>query len=400
MAPEWEYSQVASAEDGERLASICSQCFISSRDNSQIYSNLIGRENLRVIRQNQQILGGLAFTPMGQWFGGQRVPMTGIAAVGVAPEYRGTGAAIAMMKHAVKELHSQGVAISVLYPAVHQLYRQAGYEQGGHYCVWEIPTGSIQLREQPLPMIPVDCSDLRSAHQRSYRMMQDIYQKQARLNNGNLDRNQFIWQTMTRADGEEIIYAYLIGTADQPQGYIIFKQEREHNSTYLKVIDWSVLTTAAAQSFWSFLNHHRSQIDLVRWKSSPLDSLTLLLPEPKAKLKTADRWMLRIVDVTIALEERGYPAGVETELHLEVRDDLIGTNSGKYILSIANAKGEVTSGGKGQLKLDIRGLAPLYTGLFTPQQLQLAGLLEGEDTALSAAAQIFAASSPWMSNFF
>jgi predicted acetyltransferase len=391
MTPALEYSQVASVEDGERFASITSQCFTTSRIKSQIYSNLIGKENLRVIRQGEQVLGGLAMIPMGQWFGNERVPMTGIAAVGIAPEYRGTGAALAMMQNAVKELHTQGVPISVLYPAVQHLYRKAGYEQGGNYCIWEIPTGSIQLRQQPLPFIPVDCTP---------HLLHDLYQKQARLNNGNLDRNQFIWQSMTPTDEQETIYAYLIGTADKPQGYIIFKQEREQHSTNLKVIDWAVLTTAAAQSLWSFLAHHRSLIDSVRWKSSVLDSLTLLLPEQTAKLKTCDRWMLRIVNVTLALEKRGYPVGVQAQLHLEVRDDLLAANNGKFILCVANGRGEVTSGGRGELKLDIRGLAPLYTGLFTPHQLQLAGKLEGEESAFREATQIFAGASPWMGNFF
>ncbi|MEO1375335.1 MAG: sterol carrier protein domain-containing protein, partial [Cyanobacteria bacterium J06635_10] len=60
----------------------------------------------------------------------------------------------------------------------------------------------------------------------------------------------------------------------------------------------------------------------------------------------------------------------------------------------------VTKGGKGELKLDIRGLVPLYTGLFTPQQLQLAGKLDGTDTALSNATEIFTGTSPWMADFF
>lgn len=50
---------------------------------------------------------------MAQWWGGERVPMTGIAAVGIAPEYRGTGAAIALMQHTVKELHAKGYPLAI-----------------------------------------------------------------------------------------------------------------------------------------------------------------------------------------------------------------------------------------------------------------------------------------------
>ena len=112
------------------------------------------------------------------------------------------------------------------------------------------------------------------------------------------------------------------------------------------------------------------------------------------------RWMLRVINVSTALEKRGYSPGIQAELHLEIRDDLLAENNGRFILSVANGRGEVTSGGKGEMKLDIRGLAPLYTGLFTPQQLQLAGQLDATETAMSAATQIFAGASPWMADFF
>ena len=110
--------------------------------------------------------------------------------------------------------------------------------------------------------------------------------------------------------------------------------------------------------------------------------------------------MLRVIDVVKALEKRGYPASIQTELHLEVEDDLIAENNGKFILSVTNGRGEVTKGGKGELKLDIKGLAPLYTGLFTPQQLQISGKLQATETSLDIATQIFAGSSPWMIDYF
>lgn len=392
MPLQFEYSTLANPEDVQQLGTILDQCFVGSPGDSETYINLIGVEKLRLIRQSHQIVGGLATIPMGQWFGGQPVPMTGIAAVGIAPEYRGTGAAIAMMQHTLKELHTNGVPISVLYPATQRLYRKAGYEQGGSSCTWEIPTESIQVREQPLPLKAVFPLNLEAFH--------DLYQKQARLTNGYLDRHPFIWQGLIRAFEKEMVCAYLIGAADEPQGYIIFSQHTKEDRTFLRVRDWVVLTAAAAQSFWSFMANHRSQIEQVRWKGSAVDYLTLLLPEQTAKVRFTQRWMLRVVDVVKALEKRGYPPGIQAELHLEVRDELIAENNDRFILSVSNGRGEVNKGGKGELKVDIRGLAPLYTGLFTPHQLQLAGQLDATETALLAATQLFAGVSPSMPDFF
>jgi len=391
MTPQFEYSQNVNSEDVLRLGNILDQCFLELGENES-YINRIGVENLRIIHQNDQVAGGLALISMGQWWGGVSVPMTGIAAVGIACEYRGTGGAIALMQHTVKELYGSGVPISVLYPATQRLYRKAGYEQAGATCVWEIPAESIQVREQLLPVKPVVPINIEVFH--------DLYHKQATLNNGNLNRNKFMWEKVSKPLEKEPLYAYLIGEADQPQGYIIFSQHADKDDTILRIRDWVVLTTAAAQSFWSFLANHRSQIDKIRWRSSAVDSLTLLLPEQTAKLKYISRWMLRVINVVKALEKRGYPKKIQTELHLEVEDDLIAENNGKFILSIANGRGEVTKGGKGELQLDIKGLAPLYTGLFTPQQLQITGKLQGTETSLDTATQVFAGSSPWMIDFF
>ncbi len=138
----------------------------------------------------------------------------------------------------------------------------------------------------------------------------------------------------------------------------------------------------------------------MRWRSSPVDPLTLLLPEQTAKIRSLERWMLRIIDVPNALEKRGYPLGVETELHLQVEDELLPENNGKFVLKVSNGRGEVAKGGKGEFQLDVRGLAPLYTGLFAPHQLQLAGKLEATETALSVATSLFVGSQPWLPDFF
>jgi len=56
------------------------------------------------------------------------------------------------------------------------------------------------------------------------------------------------------------------------------------------------------------------------------------------------------------------------------------------VLSVANGQGEVKRS-LGELKLDVRGLAPLHS-LFTPHHLQLIGQLR-KKTALLAATQLF-----------
>ena len=391
MKPEFEYSKVSNSEDVQKFGNILGQCFLSTPGEEHTWVERMGIENLRIIRQEKEIAGGLVIIPMGQWWGCESVAMTGIAGVGIAPEYRGSGAAVSLMQQTIKELYANDVAISVLYPATQRLYRKVGYEQGGSFCSREISAGDIQIREHPLPItsIPLDSE-----------IFYQLYAKQAKDINGYLNRNQTIWHRIMKPSGKDVFYAYLIGSEKEPQGYMIFSQHSIENDNILRVSDWVILSNAAAQSFWSFLSNHRSQIDKIRWRSSQIDYLSLLLPEQTAKTRHLQRWMLRLINLKKALSTRGYPPGIQTELHLEVTDDLIAENNGNFILSIANGRGNVAKGGKGELKLDIRGLAPLYAGLFTPQQLQLMGKLDATDTALEIATKIFAGSSPWMADFF
>ncbi|MCC5636147.1 GNAT family N-acetyltransferase [Nostoc sp. CHAB 5844] len=392
MTPLFEYKTLVDLKDAKHLGSILKQAFVTSAGDSENSFKSIGLENLRIICRDGLVAGGLATLPMGMWLGGQSVPMLGIADVGIAPEYRGGGAAIALIQHMLQEFYAQGTPISVLYPVTQQLYRKAGYEQGGNYCIWEMSTQNIHVHKASLPLRPIANLNCEIFHH--------LYQQQARLTHGYLDRNPGIWERLIQPEDKEAIYGYLIGSQDQPQGYIILSQHLQTDGAVIKIRDWTVLSNAAVQTFWSFLANHRSTIKKILWKSSVIDSLTLLLPEQTAKIQHQKRWLMRIVDVYKALQLRGYTLGVETELHLAVKDDLLTANNDKFILSVANGRGEVTQGGKGELQIDIKGLASLYTGLFTPHDLKLAGKLDATDTALLTATQIFTSPSPWMADFF
>ncbi len=387
-----EYGKLVGPEETQLLGAILQQCFNTPAFSNAAYFQRIGHDNFRIVRQQGTILGGLAMLPMGQWFGGRRVPMVGLAAVGIAPEYRGTGAAFLLLRQALEELRATQVPLSALYPATQRLYRKVGYEQGGSFCTWELATAGIDWQARSLPLEPVAANDLA--------LFQPLYQQQARLTPGHLDRHAALWQGVTQPKEQEPVYAYVLGTVSQPQGYLIFSQHQRHESAVLRLRDWVVLTPAAAQRFWTFIADHRSQIDKLHWQDAPTSALMLLLPEQTASLYRAKVWMLRIVDVKGALEARGYPPDLQAELHLEVHDSLLPDNNGPWRLQVAGGDGEVSRGGRGELQLTIGGLVPLYTGLFTPQQLQTMGYLTASAAAVAGASQIFAGPAPWLPDFF
>jgi predicted acetyltransferase len=388
MTFSFQYTTLSSSEE-EHFSHLLGQCFNSLGEST--YIKRIGVDSFRVLHQGDQLAGGLAILPMGQWYGGQCVPMAGIAAVAIAPEYRGAGAAIALMQNTLRELREQGVPLSVLYPATQRLYRKAGYEQAGVLCTWEINPQAIHISDRSLPVHPITPS---------VELLAPLYRQKAQSINGHVERHTALWQELMNPKPEgAIACAYGFGELEQLEGYIIFHQIKVGNSNRLVIKDWVMLTPSAVQRFWTFLADHRSQIDQVRWRSSPADPLTVLLPEQEAYIVESERWMMRILDVSKALEKRGYPA-VQAELHFDIQDDLFDENNDKFVLTVSDGKSEVIRGGNGDLKLNIRTLSALYSGLFTSQELALVGRLEATRSALMTATQLFTHSSPWMSDFF
>jgi predicted acetyltransferase len=397
MTPKREFGTISNSQEAQQLGQILSQCFNFPISLSQQYFDRLGLENFRFIRQGNQILGGLAIYWMGQWFGGQSIPMAGLAAVGIAPENRGSGVAAELLTQTLQQFYADGVPLSALYASTSALYRKVGYEQAGNSCIFSVPTRSIKLSQplpsnRSLPVQRVELTDLKIFH--------DLYRQQAKANNGNLDRNSVIWERIVKPPEDEVVHAYLIGLDSQPEGYVIFHQTQGERGYNLRVLDWVTLTPTAARRLWTFFADHRSLAEEVRWKDAVVNPFVSLLAEQSYRIKHLERWLVRIVNVAKALSLRGYPAGVEAELHLEVQDNLLPENNGKFVLTVSQGRGEVTKGGRGELQLDIRGLTPLFTSLLTPQQLQVIGEVTATDNALASASQIFAGSEPWMSDHF
>ena len=386
----FKFGPLSVSQEAECLGEILCQCFLFPGKLWPLYRDRLGVDNFRVLKQDDQVVAGLTLYQMGQWFGGESVPMAGVAAVGVAPEVRGSGAGFELISQTLKELYSQKIPLSTLYPATQRLYRKAGYEQAGSRCLWEVPIDSIRLYDRSLPVV--------SVKKLEGQVFQDIYLKTAKENHGNLDRNQAIWENVFDHNEDEV-FGYLIG-GENPEGYIIFSQKTVNSQNLMEIWDWAATTPAARRRLLTFISDHRSQIQKVIWRGSLIDPFLLLLPEQTAKVRQLELWFLRIVDVVSALEKRGYPDGLEAELHLAINDEILPENNGNFVLSVSGKKGQVSKGGKGDLKLPIRALAPLYTGFYTPYQLQQAGHLEASNQSLSMASQIFAGSPAWMPDFF
>jgi predicted acetyltransferase len=382
-----------SETDFERVAQILIDAFNFGRDRCQAYLEQAGADTLQVDRVNGAIAGCYVSLPAGMYIGGRAVPMAGIAAVGVAPEMRSTGVASRMMRSEMQRLYAAGVPLSSLYPATIPVYRRAGYELAGVQYELRLSTTVIDMRERG--------SLLRRYEPRDAPGIAAVYERMAACCNGTLQRSPFFWSRVHEFRGEKTT-GYVVESDGRVEGYVFYiKKTAAGGFGYsLQCTDIAAGTAAAAQRLLTFIADHRSTADAAFWYGAPFEPLALLMREQPFRPALREYWMLRVVHVPKALTARGYPRGLQAELHLDVQDDVLPGNRGKFILQVRDGRGTVTPGGRGSFKVDVRGLAPLYTGLLTPRELLARAYLQvGEDECDTAAA-VFAGSTPWMRDAF
>ncbi|MBU1950333.1 MAG: GNAT family N-acetyltransferase [Candidatus Eisenbacteria bacterium] len=387
-----EYMRLEDEKDVRALQDITSKAFHFTPPHWEIYFNRIGTANFRIVRRQGRVIGGLAVYPIGQYFGGRRLPMAGVAAVQISPEQRGYGAAGFLMKSLLEELHDEGVPLSTLYASTQAFYRKAGYEQAGNRIQYECPLVYPKNGRSDLPIHPVDPSH--------HAPFQSIATKRAGLSNGQLDRNETMWEKIA-TQKDQIVYAYLIGEESHPEGYIFFHQEKSTGLGYsLHIHDMAALTPAAGRALLDFLMGHGPIGRSAVWAGPAIEPLLCITAEQNFQVKRSMRWLTRLVDLRRALTLRGYPDGVEGEIHFMIDDDLLPANCGRFVLSVGGGKGAIREGGRGDLRARCGGIVPLYTSLFTPDQLQALGFLQAGGGVLELATKIFSGPEPWMPDMY
>lgn len=389
-----DYGPIRTEDERAVTADLVAWCFNIPKADAETFMSSSGVEHFRVLRQAGKVVACLLLVPMGQFFGGRRVATNGVVAVAVAPERRGTGAATALMNAAMGELLEGGCALSTLYATSRSLYRKSGFEPAGGRFVATVPIHAVGSRDRDLELRPMTEGDREE--------VESVYRAQASKSSGNLDRGPYMWRRVFTPRGK-VVKGFVVTRGGSIEGYAAYYEHARAAGDLgftLVFTDLVALTPEAGKRLLTFVADHGTLVAEARWATGPSDPLLQMLREPGYKLELEHHWMLRVVDVQAALAARGYLEGIETELHLEVRDDLLPNNDGRFVLSVAGGRGEVRRGGRGRLQLDVRGLAPLFSGMLLPNALEAAGLLEATEAELAKATTVFAAPFPWMPDMF
>ncbi len=201
----------------------------------------------------------------------------------------------------------------------------------------------------------------------------------------------------------ERVLGYVVEEDGAVAGHVFFRQRHQADgSLYLDAVvqGLEARTGRARRRLLTLLGDLRSLNDEVRFYGGVFDARTHGLEERRYRARVATPYMLRVTHLGAALEARGWSPAVSGELHLEVDDDVVPGNAGRWRLRVEGGRAEVRPGGRGGLRLDVRALAALYSGFADPFALAAAERLAGPRGALETAAALFAGPAPALEDMF
>jgi predicted acetyltransferase len=334
---------------------------------------LIEAGRLVGVRDGDRLVAHARLRPFRQYWGGRSLPMAGIAAVVVAPDYRGRGVGSELMRAVVHRGIELGDVVSALYPATIPLYRRLGWELAG--AQHRISFDSAALRT----LGPGD-ADVRRIDERDLDAV--------------LDHVRRHWSTLDASGPKDLETDTTRYSLANPKtfcyrtddGLLMYGWE-DHDFV---VYHLTARSEQSARALWSLVGSGSSVAKTVHAYIGPDDPVHLLLPATASGETRQERWMLRLLDAAAAIEGRGYPTAARVEVPLAIADPVAAGCDGAWMLRISDGKGrlERTSPTPDALRLGPNGLAAMYAG--TPlATLRMAGLAESgrpeDDAALDAA---------------
>lgn len=373
--------------------------FGASPEIARAYLGAADDEQVRIAIHAGEPAGTLLRFPMGQWWGGRRVPMDGVAWVTVPPEHRGGGVATFLMREWLREARDAGFALGALYAAKQRLYRRVGFELAGL---------SAQIKLLLRELRPGDAADdvhaFRPVREDDDGALLALRGRFAATRPGWLDPHPMLWRRARGGfDKDNTTDGVVIERAGAPVGYLLVQPGAwpgPGRGCDLLVRDAAAADAPAWLAALRYLAGFASTFESATLSGGPDHPLTLLTEEQTHRVQLPERWMLRVLDLGRAVAERGFPEGVSGEVSLELDDPTLPDNAGRWTVRVEGGRGEATRGGDGAVRLSVNALAPIYAGYQSPAQLAAIGMVSGDERPLARLGAMFAGPAPSMSMRF
>jgi predicted acetyltransferase len=381
--------------DLERLVDIHASAFPDPRDRDarlrNFTRNALGEMgDLWVLLEGgMPVAHGFLFA-LEAWFGGARVPVGGVATVGVAPEARGRGVGSRLLQELHEVSRARGDALTMLYAFRQGFYARMGYTSASSYR---------RLRLHPAA-VPWRCElAARAASGGDVPQMAACLEQAAQKGTGRLVRRERQWERRL----SNTRWSWLVVEGDGVvEGYVGWRLEQReaHAPMVLAVRDMAASTVRAERSLWGLVGAQRDQVAEVRVdvaEDDPLDRA--LLDADRARFgdeevehvvgEVVSGPMLRVSDVARALAARGWPR--DGRLVLTVGEETL------EVVAEAGRAAVVPSSREPDLRMSPSALAAVAFGALPVRSAIRLGWLTAKDDASSAHAADLLALPPYFS---
>lgn len=327
--------------------------------------------------------------------GGTVLPMAMVTGVGVRADHTRRGVLTAMMR---TQLAGLDEPVAQLRASEAVIYGRFGYGVATRGRSVVVDRQRAVLRRD----VPAHGTIRLLDYEDAMSILPSLYERIGATRPGWLSRPEGWWRATALYLEEHKVrgMAAVHSGPDGEDGFALYTVDRENGNRVLNVDQLHADGPESWAALWRFV----LSVDLVsevRADLRPVDEPLELLFTNWRALRTSgidDETWLRIVDVPAALAARAYDESAGSVV-IEVRDDFLPPNSGRYLIGDGPARRVEEPA---ELAVDVDALATLYLGDVLPSALVGTGRLTVEKAdALRVADRLFAVQgAPWCGTFF
>ncbi len=314
--------------------------------------------------------------------GGSALPAAAVTAVTVAAPYRRRGLLTAMMTRQFADARCRGDVLAVLYASESLIYGRFGYGSAAPQAWLSGRTRSMRFR----PDVAFDGGSVDEITREEYLAVAPaLHDALLGRRPGSLDRPARWWPIATydlefaRQGATALRYVVSYAADGTLDGHATYRIKDGETMTgpdnEVRIAELEASGPAGYARLWRYLFDLDLARSFRRRHAPPDDPILHLVADPRAiHTEVTDGLYVRLLDVPAALSARAYAA--PAEVVLEVRDAMVGQNTGRYAVRAARDGADVRrTRRRPDISLDVRELGAVYLGGCTLGALHGAGLV-------------------------
>ncbi len=310
-----------------------------------------------------RIVGTATAFPAQMWLSGVPLSLGAVAGVTVLPQYRACGIAGKIMQTLIAKMHTDGVALSVLFPFSPQYYHKFGYGVVGDLHAYAVDPQNLAVTG--------DTGKVRHFLPEDLPMLRVVYKGQLTWRNGWFTRSNAWWDKIIERWPNLVVFE----NDGMIEGYYMyFYKNSLDGKRVLHLREFFAGEPAALQGL---LAHLAAQnVDVIEYLAPADTPLRHSLRQPVAVNAENRFWvfndlchltpgpMARIINLPKAFTSRFYTRGVSGERVFKVTDPLIPANEEPLVFRLVDGRAETrpAAGAKPQIETDIATLTQVLCG--------------------------------------